>query len=181
MTKAPPIAHPDGIIDMTNVHPLTRTEALIDNCEHWRGELQRYLDTHIPLCQAMALRVQHFSHHELTMSAPLAPNINDKGTAFGGAMASLLTICGWGVVWSLSQHHQLNLDIVIRQSQLRYLQPAKGELLVRCALPDASTWQAFCERLNTRGKARISLEPALESENQLASAMVAEYAGLVKA
>lgn len=166
---------------MTNVHPLSRTPALIDNCDQWRDALQQYLDTHIPLCQAMAVRVQHLSHHELALSAPLAPNINDKGTAFGGAIASLLTICGWGVVWSLCQHHQVDLDIVIRQSQLRYLQPAKGELLVRCALPDAATWQAFCARLESRGKARISLEPALESENQLASAMVAEYAGLVKA
>ncbi len=34
----------------------------------------------------------------LTLAVPLAPNINDKGCAFGGSLTSLMTLASWGVV-----------------------------------------------------------------------------------
>lgn len=141
-------------------------------------DLQRYLTEHIPLCRAMALEVSACTAGELIIRAPLAPNINDKGCAFGGATAALLTIAGWGALWLLTHADGLRCDLLIRQSQLRYLRPAYGTLQARCALPGFNTWQSFTHTLAQRGKARIVLEPVLESDAQLASVMTAEYAGL---
>jgi len=143
----------------------------------WIKPLQDYLSRHIPLCRTMGITVVSCTGNTLVLNAPLAPNINDKGTAFGGAIASLLTVTGWGVVWLLSQHAGLACDIVVRQSQLRYLRPAQGGLIARCALPTIQEWCDFERTIQARGRARITLKPELESEANLASVMVAEYAG----
>ena len=62
------------------------------------AQLQAYILEHIPLARAMALRVARHDGAELELTAPLAANINDKGFAFGGSMASLMTLAGWGLV-----------------------------------------------------------------------------------
>ena len=43
----------------------------------------------IPLLNAMHLALVDYDDLTLTMEAPLAPNINNKGTAFGGSIASI--------------------------------------------------------------------------------------------
>ena len=61
-------------------------------------DLERKLREEIPLARAMDLRVADYDGQALTLAAPLPPNINDKGCAFGGSLASLMTLAGWGLV-----------------------------------------------------------------------------------
>ena len=51
----------------------------------------------IPLLTAMQLSFVNYDNLTLTMEAPLAPNINNKGTAFGGSIASICLFGGWAV------------------------------------------------------------------------------------
>jgi thioesterase domain-containing protein len=60
-----------------------------------RFEAECRLD--IPLLNAMQLSFVSFEDLTLTMEAPLAPNINNKGTAFGGSIASICLFGGWAV------------------------------------------------------------------------------------
>ena len=60
--------------------------------------LEHELLAEIPLARAMALRVAAYDGDSLALAAPLAPNVNDKGCAFGGSLASLMTLAGWGVI-----------------------------------------------------------------------------------
>src|SRR6185437_5175561 len=85
--------------------------------------LEREILEHIPLARAMQLRVPRYSGDELEMTAPLAPNINDKGCAFGGSMASLLTLAGWGLIELGLRTAGLDCDIYVGDSQLRYREP----------------------------------------------------------
>ena len=56
------------------------------------AELERHLLDTIPLAQAMELRVAGYEAGELRLCAPLAPNRNDKGCAFGGSKGLLTYI-----------------------------------------------------------------------------------------
>jgi thioesterase domain-containing protein len=49
----------------------------------------------MPPVQALGLRVGHYDGIALQLQAPLAANINDKGSAFGGSLASLMTLAAW--------------------------------------------------------------------------------------
>ena len=60
----------------------------------------------MPLLAFMGVEVEACDGHSLTLQAPLAPNRNDKGTAFAGSLASLSTVTGWalltrGELWRL--------------------------------------------------------------------------------
>ena len=52
--------------------------------------LRVYTRELVPLA-AMQVRVGEYDGLRLHMDAPLAVNMNDKGSAFGGSMTSLLT------------------------------------------------------------------------------------------
>ena len=58
--------------------------------------VQACFDDDIPLTRAMGLRVESLGEGGIRMNAPLEPNVNDKGTAFGGSLAAILTLAGWG-------------------------------------------------------------------------------------
>ena len=53
------------------------------------SELQRYLHEHIPLTAAMEVKVVSCGPDAAHLSAPLAPNINHRDTAFGGSASAL--------------------------------------------------------------------------------------------
>ena len=61
----------------------------------YEQEINDFLNSHVPLFQAMQARLERCDDAGLTLIAPLAPNINDKGIAFGGAMAAIAALTGW--------------------------------------------------------------------------------------
>ncbi len=63
-------------------------------------ELQQLLFEQIPITEKMRLKVVEFKPHSVKILAMLEPNVNDKCTAFGGSISSLMTVCGWGVAFA---------------------------------------------------------------------------------
>ncbi|TFG38857.1 MAG: thioesterase, partial [Candidatus Aminicenantes bacterium] len=59
----------------------------------------------MPITKALGLRVIGRDGTDLIFSAPLAPNINHKGTAFAGSLNATATLAGWGTIWLLLREH----------------------------------------------------------------------------
>jgi len=108
----------------------------------------------IPLARAMQLRVDAYRDDELTLAAPLAPNVNDKGCAFGGSLASLLTLAGWGLIVLRLRTLGRDCEVYVQDSQMRYLAPVWEDFSAHARLADGETWSAFEAALAARGKAR---------------------------
>lgn len=134
--------------------------------------LERYMHAHIPLVAQMQVTVTGFDEHGLRLSAPLAPNINHERTAFGGSLASLMTLACWGYLW-LSLEDESGLHIVVNEARVSYLKPVTGELDTLCPPPPAAELKRFQETLARRGKARIELK----AEVYQGDAVAAKYAG----
>lgn len=134
------------------------------------------LDT-IPLARAMQLRVLKIDRDSgLHLRAPLDPNINDKGIAFGGAIASLLILAGWGWLQLANQGAGMTRDIVVQRTSALYELPCKGDLSVICPAPYQSGWQRYCTTYAKHKRARLSLQPLLlQADGSVASSMQAEY------
>lgn len=47
-----------------------------------------FLHKEVPITATMQLQVERVTASERSLSMPLAPNINDKSTAFGGSLAT---------------------------------------------------------------------------------------------
>ncbi|NGP16503.1 YiiD C-terminal domain-containing protein [Devosia aurantiaca] len=53
------------------------------------ADLERHLSDQIPLSREMAVGLTAASSDVVTLQAPLTPNINYTGTAFGGSLYSV--------------------------------------------------------------------------------------------
>lgn len=135
--------------------------------------LERYMHAHIPLVAQMQVKVIDADAEGLRLTAPLAPNINHERSAFGGSLASLMTLACWGYLWLLLEEQQPGLHIVVKDAQLNYLKPVTGMLDARCAPPSAKELQKFLDTLARRGKARLSLK----AETVQDGAAAAGYSG----
>lgn len=119
------------------------------------GAFERQLLADIPLARAMQLRVVAADGDRLRMAAPLAPNINDKGCAFGGSIASLMTLAGWGLIVLRLSSLGRRCDVYVQDSTLRYLAPVWTDLDVEARLAPGESWDAFVAALDARGRARL--------------------------
>jgi len=108
----------------------------------------------IPLARAMAMSVSAYDGDSLTLSAPLAPNINDKGCAFGGSLVSLMTLAGWGLVKLALDRQGRECDIYVQDSDVRYLAPVWNDFDAVARLVDRESFLAMAEALTSRGRAR---------------------------
>jgi len=67
---------------------------------------------------------------------PLAPNINDKGTAFAGSIFSLAVLSGYEI--ALERSNQLNLsgNLFLLSSHITYHQPGLSDLIAQGRILD---------------------------------------------
>jgi thioesterase domain-containing protein len=137
--------------------------------------LERYMHAHIPLVTQMQVTVAGLDAAGLTLSAPLAPNINHERTAFGGSLASLMTLACWGYLWLLLEG-EAGLHIVVNEARVSYLKPVTGELNACCPPPDAAELEKFQGMLARRGKARIELNAEMRQAGMVAARYVGSFA-----
>jgi thioesterase domain-containing protein len=111
----------------------------------------------MPPVAALGLHTAGFDGDCLRLHAPLTANINDKGCAFGGSLASLMTLAGWGLVKLRLQQAGVDADVFVADSQLRYRVPLYGDLEAGARLAEGASWDAFLVRLRERGRASIRI------------------------
>lgn len=143
-----------------------RAEALV---ERIRGE--------IPLTAAMDLRVAAFDGEALTLALPLAPNVNDKGTAFAGSITALGCIAGWCLLtlWSEAEIDG-PCQAAIYESRFSFRKPLRGAFSATVRLPAAETCAALREALLRKGKGRLALRITLADADGEAVVVEADYA-----
>ncbi len=119
--------------------------------------LEHELLTTIPLTRAMQLQVVRYDGIEVELAAPLAPNVNDKGCAFGGSMASLMTLASWGLARLVLREHGRSPDIFVQDSHIEYLAPVWNDLRIVARALEGHSLADFVAMFLARGKARVSM------------------------
>ncbi len=140
-------------------------------------ELDDFLARHIPLTRALGVRVARCDAAGLVLAAPLAPNVNDKGTGFAGALASIVTLTGWALTRdTLLGHGEPDALVVIAHSGIDYLRPVRTDFEAVCARPAPAAVDAFVAAYRARGKARWTLEVHIDAGGLPAVRFKGQYA-----
>lgn len=141
--------------------------------------LQRKLDA-MPPVRAMQIRIAAYEQGALRLSAPLAANVNDKGSAFGGSLASLMTLACWGsATLALEGAGLAQADVYVQDSQLRYLTPLYDDLVASGRLLEGFDWADFIRAYRERGKARANLRAeVLTADGKLAASFEGRFVAL---
>jgi thioesterase domain-containing protein len=129
------------------------------------AEIEAFLHEKIPLAQAMGVRVESSGAEAFILTAPLEPNHNHLGTAFGGSLAALATLTGYACLWHALDDRDAH--VVIRRSELDYRHPVTGTLRAVCRRPVKNKLEAFRATFAKAGKARIPLEVTIGEEERV--------------
>lgn len=138
-------------------------------------EINDYLNRYVPLFAAMQARLDRCDAAGLSMVAPLAPNINDKNIAFGGAMAALAALTGWALTRTTLNEHGETAEIVITESTQKFLRPVRGDIVTECLRPDAQAVERFIQRYRQHGKARWTVEVVIRADGEPAMTFTGQY------
>lgn len=155
----------------------SRTESVVDPVAMLERELRR----DIPLARMMDIRIESWDGVSVTLVAPLGPNINDKGCAFGGSLASLMTIAGWALIRMAMDQRSVRGDVYVQDSQIRYLAPVFGELRATARLVEDDSFDNYFSTLSARGKARLGVCVEIASaQDIIGSSLTGRYVAFAK-
>jgi thioesterase domain-containing protein len=107
--------------------------------------------------------VESWDGERLIVTAPLEPNHNHLGTAFGGSLAAIATLAGYGLLWLALEDRSAH--IVIRSSTINYRRPVSRNIRAICRRPDDATMAEFKSKFAHAGKARITLVVTIEEDD----------------
>ncbi|TVS10125.1 MAG: hypothetical protein EA419_11535 [Wenzhouxiangella sp.] len=153
----------------------TRMETEL-GCE--REWLEGLLRERIALAGTLDLRVNRLDQDGIRLDFPLPPSINDKGTAFGGALASAMILAGWSLPRLLLRRHGLTAELVIGRCELRFTAPVSSAYSACCDWPAAPALDSFLAATRDQGKGRLDLAVRIESGGTVAATLEARYAAL---
>jgi len=124
------------------------------------ADVEAYLHEHIPQSISMGVRVASLDERGVRLTAPLSPNINHRGTVFGGSAAAVAMLAGWALV-----HAHLagrpGVRLVIRRQQMEFDAPIDGDFDAVCEDPGDVGWAQFERGLEHMGKGRVQLRVRL--------------------
>ena len=141
--------------------------------------LERVLLGRIPLAETLQLSIGCLNDDGIQLDFPLPPSINDKGSAFGGALASAMILAGWSLPRLLLRRHAIEAELVIGRCELKFLKPVYGPYSATCKWPDPEATQSFVDGISQTGKGRLQRSVTVVSNGEVAASLEARYAALV--
>lgn len=131
--------------------------------------LQRVLAHEIPISAALGIRPLRYDGMELTLGAPLQPNINHKQTAFGGSLYCAAVLAGWALLHLRLRPHLdaagVAAHIVIQQADIDYRRPVSTDFEAMCRWPPTLEESRLLRMLKRHGRARVQLEARIGVES----------------
>jgi thioesterase domain-containing protein len=141
-------------------------------------ELTAYLHAHIPVTRSLGARALHHDAASLRLAAPLAPNLNHAGTAFGGSMSALAILAGWALVHLKLRERGIPNRLVVQRSAMEFLAPVDGDFTATAALPAPDAWRRFLATLERHGRARVTVPVTVLSSSGAGARHEGTYAAV---
>lgn len=130
--------------------------------------LENKLHNEIPLTKFMDLKITKYEEKELITIAPLNKNINDKGTAFGGSLATLTIISGWSICWLISKELEINSEnIVVIKNEHSYRKPVTKELICHTKRPTKDEIENLKNKLLLKKSASIKISSQIIEDGEI--------------
>ena len=142
--------------------------------------LQEIIDREIMLAKPMGIIVESADEAAMVLRAPLAPNANHKGTAFGGSLYSIAVLTGWAWMTRFLASRRLDAEAVIQESNIRFLAPVHGEMRASIEIPAEAEVDKFRKMLERARRGRIRLQVNVHAGATLATVFDGLFAAAMR-
>ena len=139
-------------------------------------KLQEFFDEHLPITEYMGLALNEYDGKTLSLKAPLAPNINDKQTAFGGSLYNACVMTCWGFAYLKSIEAGIQGNQVVAGGTIKYKAPVDGDFIAVCESPSAEIVDHFIDGFKRHGKGTITLKSSITCNGKVAVEFEGTYA-----
>ncbi len=129
----------------------------------------------IPPAQALGIELTEWDGNRVELTAPLAKNLNDKGTAFAGSIDSMLDLAGWSAITLALRDADIEADVMIVRSRTEYTCAVRADMRAVTEIP-ADEKERVLRELNNAGRSRLALQCRLLSDAEECASMYAHYA-----
>lgn len=131
-------------------------------------QLEEKLHTQIPLTKYMQIKVKDINEEFLITTAPLEPNINDKGTGFAGSLSTLVTISAWSACFleATKLGHEKAMIAIIK-SDTSYKRPVRKELTCKTTLVTKEQIQTLKKKLKEKGSASLRIKSQIIEDDEV--------------
>lgn len=139
-------------------------------------QLEEKLHKEIPLTKLMDLKIINYNDKELVTTAPLNININDKGTAFGGSLATITIISAWSICWLISKELKVSSEnIVVIKNEHSYKRPVTKDIVCKTFKPDIQEIKNLKEKLLSKGTASIKIKSQIIENGEICVDFIGFY------
>jgi thioesterase domain-containing protein len=142
---------------------------ILEAANFGREYLQERIGREFMLARHIGVVVETAGDAAVVLRAPLGPNANHQGTAFGGSLYSLAVLTGWAWLTRYLAARNIPADAVIQESNTRFLIPVEGELRACAESPSAAQLARFRKMLKRAGRGRINLRVQITYRETLAT------------
>ena len=118
-------------------------------------DLQELIVGDMPITRYLQFSIDRYDENGLVLSAPLAPNINHRGTAFGGSISMMATLAGYGMTLLLLEDFEVPYHIVVQKGNISFIKPVKNNFKVICSHPKRDNHDRFKSMFLHKGLGRI--------------------------
>jgi thioesterase domain-containing protein len=133
--------------------------------QNFLRETEQFFHDKIPITRAMGVRVESFDAEKFVITAPLEPNHNHLGTAFGGSLSAIATLAGYGLLWL--ELGERDSHVVVKSSSIQYRHPIRGEVRAICKRLTPEELARFKSKFARTGKAGLKLAVTIEENDRV--------------
>ncbi len=126
--------------------------------------LLHFLNQEIPLTKSLGLEIISIDETGARIRAPLAPNHNHLGGAFGGSLATMMILSGYILLYDRLLKNNHHAHVILFREESEYLLPVKTDIVVLAKSPSPEDWKKFEETFVRKGTARIVLHSEIRME-----------------
>jgi thioesterase domain-containing protein len=141
--------------------------------------VRRKLAAGVPLISHMGVELVSWSPGEVIVEAPLEPNLNTHGTAFGGSLYCVAAMAGWAMTHLTLMQAGFTPSVWVLRGEVDYLRPVRGRLRAVATLP-AESREALCVSFRQRGKGKVAVDVAIIENGETCVRLKALYAAVAE-
>lgn len=123
-----------------------------------KNSLLKFLNEEIPLTKSLGLEIVSITEAGAKIRAPLGPNHNHLGSAFGGSLSTMMILSGYIWLYDALLKNKFEAHVILSKEEAEYLIPVTSDIEVLAKAPTEAQWKKFADAFQRRGLARITLQ-----------------------